>query len=126
MVGSLLGFDFFISGGVLLAGENLHTITQANFNDEVLKSAQPVLIDFWAPWCGPCRMIAPIVEQMAGELAGRLKVGKLNVDENGAIASQYGVMSIPTLMVFKNGEPVERVVGLRSKKDLQAAILSHV
>jgi len=109
-----------------LAGENLHTITQANFNDEVLKSAQPVLIDFWAPWCGPCRMIAPIVEQMAGELAGRLKVGKLNVDENGAIASQYGVMSIPTLMVFKNGEPVERVVGLRSKKDLQAAILSHV
>ncbi len=109
-----------------MAGENLHTITQANFNDEVLKSAQPVLIDFWAPWCGPCRMIAPIVEQMAGELAGRLKVGKLNVDENGAIASQYGVMSIPTLMVFKNGEPVERVVGLRSKKDLQAAILSHV
>ena len=109
-----------------MAGENLHTITQANFNDEVLKSAHPVLIDFWAPWCGPCRMIAPIVEQLAGELAGRLKVGKLNVDENGAIASQYGVMSIPTLMVFKNGEPVERVVGLRSKKDLQAAILSHL
>lgn len=109
-----------------MAGENLHTITQANFNDEVLKSAQPVLIDFWAPWCGPCRTIAPIVEQLAGELAGRLKVGKLNVDENGAIASQYGVMSIPTLMVFKNGEPVERVVGLRSKKDLQAAILSHL
>ncbi|MGE5591888.1 MAG: thioredoxin [Bacillota bacterium] len=109
-----------------MASENLHTITQANFNDEVLKSAQPVLIDFWAPWCGPCRMIAPIVEQLAGELAGRLKVGKLNVDENSAIASQYGVMSIPTLMVFKNGQPVERVVGLRSKKDLQAAILSHL
>lgn len=109
-----------------MASENLHTISQANFNDEVLKSAQPVLIDFWAPWCGPCRMIAPIVEQLAGELAGRLKVGKLNVDENSAIASQYGVMSIPTLMVFKNGQPVERVVGLRSKKDLQAAILPHI
>lgn len=109
-----------------MGSENLHTITQASFNDEVLKAGQPVLIDFWAPWCGPCRMIAPIVEQLSNEWAGRLKVCKLNVDEHGAIASQYGIMSIPTLMVFKNGKPMERIVGLRSKKDLQAIIAPHL
>ncbi|HLO03944.1 MAG TPA: thioredoxin [Symbiobacteriaceae bacterium] len=104
-----------------MASDKVLTLTNANFGSEVGAGA-PVLVDFWAPWCGPCRMIAPIVEELAEEYDGKVKVGKVNVDENQAVAAQFGVMSIPTLLVFKNGQPVERIVGYMPKKDLQARL----
>jgi thioredoxin 1 len=97
-----------------------------NFEPEVLKSNQPVLVDFWASWCGPCRMVAPVVEEMADAYDGRLKVGKLNVDENQDIASRYQVMSIPTLVMFKDGVEVNRVVGFRGKPHLQQFIDAEI
>jgi thioredoxin len=93
--------------------------TDANFNKEVLESDIPVLVDFYADWCGPCKMIAPIVAELADEYAGKIKVGKVNVDEASDTASKYRVMSIPTLMIFKNGTAVDMVVGAVSKKVLQ-------
>ncbi len=101
---------------------NLTVLTEANFDQEVLKSSQPVLIDFWAPWCGPCRMITPIVEQLAAENAGRIKVAKLNVDESPKLAASYGVNSIPTLMIFNQGQVVESMIGLQPKSRLQNAL----
>jgi thioredoxin 1 len=95
---------------------------ETNFNSEVIESDVPVLVDFWAPWCSPCRLVAPIVEEISGEYAGRLKVGKLNTDENQMVASQFGVMSIPTLMIFKGGEVVERIVGAQPKDALTGKI----
>src|SRR3990172_8400665 len=90
--------------------------TDANFDQEVIKSEVPVLVDFWAPWCGPCRMIAPIVEEIAREYDGKLKVGKLNTDENQQVAAKYGIMSIHTLMIFRSGEVKERMIGAQVKK----------
>ncbi len=89
-----------------------------NFEQEVLKSDKPVLVDFWAEWCAPCRMISPAVEAIAGEYAGRAKVGKLNVDENVSVTSRYNIRSIPTLLVFKNGEIKDQLVGTTSKDNL--------
>lgn len=97
---------------------NLVTFSDANFQEEVLQSSEPVLVDFWAAWCGPCKMIAPVVEELATEFDGKAKVGKLNVDEYGRIAQQYGVMSIPTLVLFKDGKEVNRIVGFRPKAEL--------
>lgn len=93
-------------------------ITSKNFEAEVLNSTQPVLVDFWADWCGPCRMIAPILEEIAAEKQGEVKVGKINVDEEGDLASRFGILHIPTVIVFKNGEKVAESVGLKQKSDL--------
>ncbi|OLN32270.1 thioredoxin [Desulfosporosinus metallidurans] len=101
-----------------MAGANVKTFTTENFESDVLKSEQAVLVDFWAPWCSPCRMVAPIVEELADEYVGRIAIGKVNVDENGPVASQYGVMSIPTLGIFKGGKMVDKIVGFRGKPDL--------
>lgn len=92
------------------------TITDANFNAEVEQSAIPVLLDMWAAWCGPCHMIAPTIDQLAAELAGRVRVGKMNVDDNPATASRFGVRSIPTLLVFKDGQEIDRIVGSQPKQ----------
>ena len=89
-----------------------------NFEEEVLKSEKPVLVDFYADWCGPCNAMAPVIEELAKELGGKVKVGKINVDENPDIAVEYNVMSIPTLIVFKNGKEEKRLVGLRNKEEL--------
>jgi len=94
-------------------------VNDSNFDQMVLKSKTPVLVDFWAAWCGPCRMVAPLVEELAGEYEGRVTMVKLNVDENPQIASQYGIMSIPTLLIFKDGAPVSNIVGFRPKAELQ-------
>jgi len=96
------------------------TLNDANFEQEVLKSEKPVLVDFWAEWCGPCKMIAPILEELASEYDGKVKVGKVNIDEHQSIATEYGVRAVPTLLIFKYGEVEEQVVGLRSKRDLKA------
>jgi len=105
---------------------NAVAVSSETFEDEVLKAGTAVLVDFWAPWCGPCRAIAPVVEQLAIEYSGRLKVVKVNTDENDAIAIQYQVMSIPTLMVFKGGQLVERIVGAVPKPSLLAKITPHL
>jgi thioredoxin 1 len=94
------------------------TITDGNFEAEVLKSDKPVLIDFWAVWCGPCQVQGPIVEDVATQLGDKAKVGKLNVDENPNVAQQYGIMSIPTIMIFKNGTVVKQFIGVQSKETL--------
>ena len=93
-------------------------LSTENFEKEVLKSEKPVLVDFYADWCGPCNAMAPVIEELAKELEGKVKVGKINVDENPDIAVEYNVMSIPTLIVFKNGKEEKRLVGLRNKEEL--------
>jgi thioredoxin 1 len=103
---------------------NVKELSDQDFEAEVLQAAGPVLVDFWAPWCGPCRMIAPIVEELAKENGDSLKVTKINIDNSPQVATNYGVSSIPTLMIFKNGEVAERFVGVQPKKRLQEAIES--
>lgn len=99
------------------------TLTEKSFDAEVLQAEVPVLVDFWAPWCGPCRMLAPAVEQIAEEYAGRAKVCKVNVDDEPALAGRFGIASIPTVLVFKNGQLTDQVVGLRPKAELEALLV---
>jgi thioredoxin 1 len=103
-----------------MAASNLLTLTEDSFSQEVLDASVPVLVDFWAEWCGPCKMIAPVIEELAGDYDGRVKFGKVNVDEQQNLATQYGIRAVPTLLIFKTGSVVEQVVGLRSKRDLKA------
>ncbi len=100
--------------------------TDGNFDQEVLKSDIPVLVDFWAEWCGPCRMVGPIVEEIARDMEGKVSVGKLNVDENPEIPSKYGIRSIPTLMIFKNGELVDKIVGAVPKASITGKLNPHL
>lgn len=100
----------------------LNITSIAEFNDNVIKSDKPVLVDFWAPWCGPCKMVGPEVEAVAKNFAGRASVAKINVDEQQELASQYNVMSIPTLIIFKGGSEVARIVGYRPQKDITDAL----
>ncbi|MGF7146159.1 thioredoxin 1 [Anaerotaenia torta] len=99
--------------------------TDANFQKEALESDIPVLVDFYADWCGPCKMVAPIVAELADEYKGTFKIGKLNVDQEQATAEKYRIMTIPTLMFIKNGEPVDKIIGLVSKQELQAKLDAH-
>ncbi|MBN2578047.1 MAG: thioredoxin [Pirellulales bacterium] len=101
---------------------NLCKLSDGNFEAEVLKSSLPTLVDFWAPWCGPCRAIGPVMKQLAAERADSVKVAKLNVDESPRVSAAYGIHSIPTLMIFKNGKVVERFVGMQSKAELERAL----
>ena len=105
---------------------NVLAVTSENFTVEVLQSPLPVLVDFWAAWCGPCRAVAPTVEALASEYAGKLKVVKLDVDESGDVAGQFGVQSIPTLILFKGGQPVERLVGNYPKPAIVSKIQQYL
>ncbi|MCK5268493.1 MAG: thioredoxin [Spirochaetes bacterium] len=107
-------------------GGNTIEITDSNFEQEILKSDKPALVDFWAPWCGPCKMIGPVVEELSVDLADTLKVGKLNVDNSQETAVQFQVSSIPTLILFKDGQVAERIVGAMSKSALQSKLAPHL
>lgn len=101
---------------------NITDLSSSTFQSEVLDSTVPVLVDFWAPWCGPCKAIAPILEEIAGEIDGTAKITKVNVDDNQELAGQYGIRAIPTMLVFKGGQMVDQIVGLSSKEDIKAKL----
>lgn len=109
-----------------MAGAGIHEVMDATFDQEVLQSAQPVLVDFWAAWCGPCKAIAPVVEEIAAKYSGKLKVAKVNVDQNGASPSRYGVRGIPTLILFKEGKVVDQIVGYVSADVIEAKVAKVV
>jgi thioredoxin 1 len=105
-----------------MASTSIVTLTEANFAEDVLKETRPVLVDFWAEWCGPCKMVSPIIDELASDLDGKVKFGKVNVDEAQQLATQYGIRAVPTILIFHAGEVVEQVVGLRSKRDLKSSL----
>src|SRR2546425_11411329 len=104
-----------------MAAPNIVPLTQQNFPAEVLQSSTPVLVDFWAEWCGPCKMIGPVLDELAEEYDGRVRIGKVNIDEQQTLAAQYGIKAIPTLLLFQAGEVAEQIVGLKSKRDLKTS-----
>jgi thioredoxin len=104
-----------------MALPNIVVLTQDNFASEVLQSTTPVLVDFWAEWCGPCKMITPILGELADEYEGRVKIAKVNIDEQQGLAAEYGIRAIPTLLLFDKGQVADQIVGLRSKRDLKAS-----
>ena len=105
-----------------MASQNVHEFNDQNFEQEVLKSSTPVLVDFWAEWCMPCRMLAPTIDKLANDYAGKVKVGKVDTDAAREIALKYRIESIPTVILFKNGQPAQKFVGLRNEKDFRAAL----
>ena len=109
-----------------MAAENVQTFTDGNFDDDVLKSGAPVLVDFWAEWCGPCKRLGPTVDALAMDYAGKVTVGKMNIDDNPKVPERYQIRGIPTLLLFKGGQVVESVVGLAPKEDFQKVIDKHL
>jgi thioredoxin 1 len=105
-----------------MASPLISALTQDNFEKEVLQSATPVLVDFWAEWCGPCKMIAPLLDELADEYQGKVRIGKVNIDEQQALATQYGIRAIPTLLLISKGQVAEQMVGAKSKRDLKASL----
>lgn len=105
-----------------MSASKILILTDKNFADEVAASSLPLLVDFWAEWCGPCKMIGPILDELAGEYSGRVKIGKVNIDHDQELAGQYGVRAIPTLLLFHQGQVADQMVGLRSKRDLKASL----
>ena len=105
-----------------MAGAHTREFTDQNFDDEVLNAAEPVLVDFWAEWCGPCKALAPVMDELAADYAGKVKIGKLDTDANREVSVRYSVSAIPTVILFNGGEIVEKFVGLRSKKDFQVVM----
>ena len=106
--------------------EHIHYVTDQNFDPEVLQSQTPVLVDYWAEWCGPCKMIAPVLDEIAEEKAGQVKVGKVNVDDNQELAAKFGIRAIPTLLLFKGGQVKDQIVGMTGKKDLERKLATHL
>lgn len=102
--------------------EDVVVLTDANFDAEVLKSNVPVLVDFWAAWCGPCKQLAPVIDELAKEYKGKVKIGKLDTEENTSTPAKFGITAIPTIILFKNGQSVNKMVGVKSRKDLKAAV----
>jgi thioredoxin 1 len=105
-----------------MAGQNVLELTEANFDEQVLKSAQPVLVDFWAEWCGPCRLLTPTIEKLAAEYLNKVRVGKIDTDSNRELATRYHIDSIPTVLLFKGGQIAKKFVGLRKEQDFKEAI----
>lgn len=105
---------------------NITEMTTTNFDSEVLQATTPVLVDFWAPWCGPCRAVAPILEAVSQEMEGKVKIVKVNVDDNQQLAVRFGVQAIPTLIIFKGGEPVDRMVGMTSRDDINRRLQAQL
>jgi thioredoxin 1 len=105
-----------------MAAPNIVTLTDNNFGNEVLSSTTPVLVDFWAEWCGPCKMLGPVLDELASEYTGKAKIGKVNIEENPGLTATYKINAIPVLLLFKDGQVIQQMVGLRSKRDLKASL----
>lgn len=109
-----------------MASEKIIVLTKDNFEQEVLKSDKPILVDFWAPWCGPCRAVAPVMDELAEVFDGKAKIGKINVDDESELATRFRIMSIPTVMLYKNGEVAEKVIGARSKEEFSKLLEKNI
>ena len=109
-----------------MASSSILTLSESNFDEQVLKSPVPVLVDFWAEWCGPCRMIAPLLEELATEYDGKIKIGKVNVDDNQELATRFGIRAVPTLLLFQGGQVKETMVGMTGKKDLEKKLATYL